>query len=253
MKTQTALVVLFFLVVTTAGAAEPASEEFAARQRLQAALEALGAENAELQARLNQQEQTIRTLTENLAIARTESELFQKKWAEARLRAQTLGVDFADAGLGEAQRQLVESLRALYLAEAERQRLVQQLQRLLAALQTGEELAREVELTRELLAAVGAPLATAADRLSEADRPAEPSLAAAQVLEVNPKLRLAVLNVGWLHGARVGMPMLVMRGERVVAELRIVEVRRRISGAVIERIDGDIRLSDGDSVRVTQG
>ena len=67
-------------------------------------------------------------------MARTEGGLFHKKWSEARLRAQTLGVDFADDSAAQTQRQLGESVRALYLADAERQRLVAQVQRLIDAL-----------------------------------------------------------------------------------------------------------------------
>src|ERR1041385_3642594 len=90
----------------------------------------LRAEDADLKQQLDERDTVIRKLTESLAIARTESELFQKKWAETKLQAQTLGVNFADATATGTQRQLVESVRALYLAEAERQRLIEQLQRL---------------------------------------------------------------------------------------------------------------------------
>jgi cell shape-determining protein MreC len=80
----------------------------------------------------------------------------------------------------------------------------------------------------------------------------EPTLESARVLEVNPNLRLVVLNVGLLHGVRVGMPFVVFRGDRVVAELKVVEVRRRICGALIENVDKDVMLTAGDAARVTK-
>jgi len=40
-----------------------------------------------------------------------------------------------------------------------------------------------------------------------------------------------------------------MRGERVVAELKIVEVRQRICGALIERVEEGVTLKTGDVAR----
>jgi cell shape-determining protein MreC len=227
--------VLFFAAVATA-------------EEVEVLLEKLRAENAQLRSELDQREAAIRSLTETLAIARTESELFQKKWAEAQLRAQTLGIDFGDTAVGQAHRQLLESVRALYLAEAERQRLAEQLQRLLQAVRGEGDLEQEIRRSRALLEA-GAGYEAGQTR--PAPR-AEGSLEAAEVLEVNPDLRLAVLNVGLLQGARVGMPFVVLRGQRVVAELKVVEVRRRICGALIERIENGVTLAAGDAARVTK-
>ena len=72
------------------------------------------------------------------------------------------------------------------------------------------------------------------------------------VLDVNPDLRLVVLNVGLLQGARIGMPLIVLRGDRVIAELKIVDVRQRICGALIERTEKQVTLKTGDVARVTK-
>jgi hypothetical protein len=221
-------------------------------EELRVLVDKLNADNAKLKTELDQREAVIRLLTENLAIARTESELFQKRWTEAQLRAQTLGVNFADAGATQVQRQFIESVRSLYLAEAERQRLVEQLKRLQAAVETNGDVAVELERTKAVLAASEQPLVAGQPAPSTGAKRAEVSLAAAQVLDVNPKLQVAVLNVGLLHGARVGMPFVVLRGDRVIAELKVVEVRQRICGALIEKVDKGITLKAGDAARVTK-
>ena len=203
----------------------------------------LRAEEASLTQQLEERDAVIRQLTESLAIARTESELFQKKWTEAKLQAQTLGVNFADASAAGAQRQLVESVRALYLAEAERQRLIEQLQRLLTAIQENRDVAGEVERAKALLAV---------REKETTGQGAQPTLQEAQVLDVNPGLRLVVLNVGLLHGARVGMPFIVTRGDRVIGQVRIVEVRRRICGALIENVEKNLKVTAGDGAHVTK-
>jgi hypothetical protein len=215
---------------------------------LRVLVEKLTSDNRRLTTEVEQRETIIHLLTENLAVARTESELFQKRWSEEQLRAQALGVNFADDSGRQVQRQLVESVRALYLAEAERQRLVAQLQRLLDAVQGQGDVTGELVRTRALLAATDRP-ATGGTRPAGS---ADGALDAARVLEVNPNLRLVVLNIGLLQGARIGMPVVILRGDRVVAELKIVEVRRRICGALIERVERKVTLQAGDVGRVTK-
>ena len=72
------------------------------------------------------------------------------------------------------------------------------------------------------------------------------------MLDVNPDLRLVVLNIGQHQGARIGMPMVVVRGEHVVAELKVVEVRQRICGALIEQVKEGVTLKTGDVARVAR-
>lgn len=237
---------LFFGWVRPGGAEESAAPP--QLDELRVLLEKLGADNTRLKTELEQREAVIKLLTENLAIARTESELFQKKWAEAQLRAQTLGVDFHDPNATQTQRQLVESVRALYLAESERQRVADQLKQLLAVVQTNGDVAVEIERTKTLLAATE----HAQPGASPVKAGAAGTIQSATVLDVNPVLHLVVLNVGEMQDVRVGMPFVVLRGDRVVAELKVVEVRRRICGALIERLDKGITLVAGDAARVTK-
>jgi hypothetical protein len=244
--TRIVCTVCLFFIVTGLLAAEEARPATAAEDELRVLVEKLTGDNQRLRTELEQRETVIRLLTENLAIARTESELFQKKWSDAQLRAQTLGVNFADETATQAQRQLVESVRALYLAEAERQRLIEQLQRLLDAVQKQGDVAGELARTKALLTASKQagpqPKGTATAG----------TLESAAILDVNPNLRLVVLNIGLLQGARVGMPLVVLHGDQVVAELKIVEVRQRICGALIEQMEKKVALKSGDPARVTK-
>jgi hypothetical protein len=230
---------------TAAGATASADE-------LRVLVDKLTSDNRRLKTDLEQRETIIRLLTENLAVARTESEWFQKQWSEAQLRAQTLGINFGDNSAGQVQRQFVESVRALYLAEAERRRLIERLQTLLDAVEKQGDVAGELARTKALLAATARPASGRTDKAAAARGLVEGTLGAATVLDVNPDLRLVVLNIGLLQGARVGMPLVMLRGNRVVAELKIVEVRQRICGALIERVEKQVTLKAGDIVRVTK-
>lgn len=244
--TRTICTVCLFFIATRLLAAEEMPPSAIAVDELRVLVEKLTGDNQRLKTELEQRETVIRLLTENLAIARTESELFQKKWSDAQLRAQTLGVNFADETATQAQRQLVESVRALYLAEAERQCLIEQLQRLLDAIQKQGDVAGELARTKALLTA------NSQSGSQQKGKLAEGTLEAAAVLDVNPNLRLVVLNVGLLQGARVGMPLVVLHGDHVVAGLKIVEVRKRICGALIEQMEKKVALKAGDFARVTK-
>ncbi len=55
-----------------------------------------------------------------------------------------------------------------------------------------------------------------------------------RVAEVSEELGLVVLDGGAAAGLRAGMTMQVLRGSNPVARIRLVDVRERISGAVID-------------------
>ena len=228
-------VVLFFVLV---GAVRADAES------LRKALDQLSVSYADAQQRLRDREAALRALTTSLAIARTESELFQQLWSEAQVRTQMLGANLAEPDAAVTQRQLVETLRKLYLVEADRQRLAELLKRLVAGIESNRDVTGEIATAKQLLA----------DKVVSVAVPASNStLAAARVLEVNPKLQLVVLDVGAQNGARVGMPLIILRGDLVVAEVRIVEVRPKICGALIEKVENNVTLQAGDTAQVTKG
>lgn len=192
---------------------------------------------------LSERDQQIRALTESLAIARTEVELFRKKWAEARLRAEALGADFRSTDATQLQRKLEESLRSLYLAQAENQQFVQQLERLIASAEKGGDVRTEIERAKEFLASRSAKMTTGL--------PAEDGqVREGRVLDVNAQLRLVVLNVGAQHGVRVGMPAHVERNGKMIGQVRVIEVRERICGALIENAGSNVTLAAGDIARL---
>ena len=67
----------------------------------------------------------------------------------------------------------------------------------------------------------------------------------ARVLDVNPALRMAVLDAGQAAGVEPGVSFAVVREGRVVTRLRVVDVRERIAGAVQEGT-GPLAVQRGD-------
>jgi hypothetical protein len=56
-------------------------------------------------------------------------------------------------------------------------------------------------------------------------------------------------NFGAKQGVKIGMPLRVKRGDNVIAKLRVVDVRERICGAVIEE-SGKEKIKVGDRLEV---
>jgi cell shape-determining protein MreC len=143
-------------------------------------------------------------------------------------------VSRAGFGQEEATNQVAELQRQL----ADRNATIRRLTNELAGARTESDSYQRLWKEAQLRAAGGAS--------------ASATLDAARVVAVNWNLRLVVLNVGQARGTRVGMPVVVLHGDRVIAELRVVEVRKKICGAVIEKLENHVTLNAGDSARVTK-
>ena len=71
------------------------------------------------------------------------------------------------------------------------------------------------------------------------------------VVSVKEDLSLLVANVGSKNGVKVGMPFQVTRGNKMVARARVIDVRDRISGAVIEDLASNLAaVKIGDRLQV---
>jgi len=66
-----------------------------------------------------------------------------------------------------------------------------------------------------------------------------------RVVSVKEEWSLVVGNIGEKAGVKIGMPLRVLRSDKVIARLRVVDVRQRICGAVIQEMDfGKIKVGD---------
>jgi hypothetical protein len=79
------------------------------------------------------------------------------------------------------------------------------------------------------------------------------SLQRAKVVSIDSESGLLVLNVGEKEGARIGMTFRLLRGEKALGEIVLVDVRKDVCGAFIENIQDqsqNARLGDEASVKV---
>ena len=202
-------------------------------------MRALRAKTTRLKTELEQREAAIRMLTGEPGDRPDGKRVVPASMGGSAIAGPDAGREFRrrqDAT--QAQRQLIESVRPLYLAEVERQRLVEQLERLLAGIAVQQRSDGRGGADEGLLAT---------SALASGNGPEPPSsapmatLESAKVLDVNPNLQLVVLDVGLLQGARMGMPLVVLRGDRWLRNCGLWRCAQRICGALIENVtDEDV-------------
>ncbi len=72
-----------------------------------------------------QLEAKVKTLTESLASANTESEYFRQQWQELRLRDEALGVEALTVDERKLEDKLVQAVKELYQSEMKRREALQ--------------------------------------------------------------------------------------------------------------------------------
>jgi hypothetical protein len=215
--------------------------------------EALLAQNEDLRRQLSIQQESLKTLTASLAESNAEAEVFRRKFADLESRMEALGLASASKDRAKLEQRLLAAVNDLRLAQKESDELRDQLLGLNEALlrylktsQGGDAEARadvetQLRKTNELVGRSIPPW-------RDAKEP-QASLMDASVLSVKDEWSFVVANIGEQHGVKIGMPLRVMRGDQKIATLRVVDVRQRICGAVIED-SGKEKTKVGDRLQV---
>jgi hypothetical protein len=70
-------------------------------------------------------------------------------------------------------------------------------------------------------------------------------------VSVKEEWSLVVANLGARQGVELGMPLRVLRQGKTIATLRVVDVRDKMSGAVIQELASDrTKIRVGDRLQV---
>ena len=194
--------------------------------------------------------ESVKTLTESLAESNAEAELFRRKYSDLQLRMEALGLESASKDKSQLEQRLLSAVSDLQLLQKERDQYRDQLLRLTEAMlhllktSTGGDARARMEVeaqlrgTSDLIAKTGVAVE------------AQPTLMDGSVVSVKDEWSLIVANLGEKQGVKIGMPLRVLRGDRVIATLRVVDVRQKICGAVIqEMISGKEKIKVGDRLQ----
>jgi hypothetical protein len=210
---------------------------------------ALLAQKEELRRQLSLSQETVQTLTSSLAESNAEAELFRRKFADLQLRMEALGLASASKDRAKLEQRLLTAVSDLQLAQKERDQYRDQMMQLsetmlryLKTAEGGDPQAR-MDVETQLRS-----MNTLVDKSAKA-RPQNGSLLDGSVISVKEEWSFVVGNFGAREGVKIGMPLRVKRGDDVVAKLRVVDVRERICGAVIQE-SGKEKIKVGDRLEV---
>jgi len=210
------------------------------------------AQNEVLRRQLSIEQESLKALTSSLAESNAEAELFRRKYSDLELRMEALGLASANKDRAKLEQRLLAAVSELQLAKKERDdyrdqmlRLNEAMLRYLKTSQGGDPQAR-MDVETQLRSTNN--LAT---RSSSAPELPEPSLMDGRVISVKDEWSLVVGNLGEKEGVKIGMPMRVLRDDRRIATVRVVDVRQKICGAVIQEMDSEKeKIKVGDRLQV---
>jgi hypothetical protein len=214
--------------------------------------EALLQETEQLQKELAIAQESIKALTSSLAESNAQAEELRRKYSDLQLRMEALGLASASKDRAKLEQRLLSAVSDLQLAQKERDEYRDHMLRLNEAVlfyikssQGGDAKARmDVEAQLRSINS----LVTKSSGTQDA---AGPGLMDGSVISVKDEWSFVVGNVGEKQGVKIGMPMRVMRNDRKIATLRVVDVRQKICGAVIQEMDSKKeQIKVGDRLQV---
>jgi hypothetical protein len=205
---------------------------------------------ASLREKLVLSEAAIKGLTESLAVANGEAEVFRRKSDDLNERIEALGLS-SSKGDDALRTRLLAAVRDLRLLQKEndeaKERLTALTESVMTLLKTSEGINAKARLRfEENLRAANALIGRSA---SGQGNPA--GLTGGRVIDVKPDLALVVSDLGSRQGVKTGMPFQVWRGDKQVASVRVVDVRDAVSGAIVQSMAANTEsVRTGDTLRI---
>ena len=209
-------------------------------------------QNEDLQRQLLIAQESLKAVTSSLAESNAEAELFRRKYSDLQLQMEALGLASANKDRAKLEQRLLAAVSDLQLAQKERDAYRDQMLRLdeamLFYLKTSQSADAKARMDVETQLRSIDQLVT---KSTNAPDLAEPSLMNGSVISVKDEWSFVVGNLGEKQGVKIGMPMRAMRGDKRIATLRVIDVRQRICGAVVQEMDSKKdRIKVGDRLQV---
>lgn len=223
-------------------------------------LQVVAAENKTLKEQLAESQQAVKSLTEGLAIANGEAEVFRREAAELKLRMEALGVEGLGGDRSKLEQRLLKAVRDLQILQGERDQLAEELVQLSEAVlrytksATSDDIETRLELEarmRSVAEALGVPSSENPSKSAKSNAYEQADLTNAKVISIKEEYQLVLANIGSRHGVKVGMPFRVLRDGKEIGIVRVVDVREKICGAVIQSLDTEKKkIKVGDRLKV---
>ncbi len=198
-------------------------------------------------------ETTINSLSNTVAQATDQAETSRRELAEANLRLETLGVSSQEANSAQLEMQLIQALREIRVLKENNSKARGQLlllsESIQVLLQTSDRINPQCRMNVET--ELRQTMEILGSSQTQEVKSSAPLLSDALVIETKSEISLVVANVGRSHGVQVGMPFNVLRDGKVINQVKVVDVREKISGAVIQSLTSETwTVRKGDILKV---
>lgn len=197
-------------------------------------------------------ETTISALTATVAEMGNSAEASRRELIESQLKLEVLQPSSEEKSNSALEKRLVECLRDLRVLKKNEESLRTQLlilsesvqMLLMTTPQTNPQsrMSVEAELRKstELLETSGSSSDVKSQTLNNG-----------VVIDTKEEVSLVVINLGAKHGVKVGMPFQIFRNGKLINHIKIVDVRTKISGGVIQSLSPESpSIQKGDQLKV---
>ncbi len=191
----------------------------------------------------------VQSLSDAVITAKSESDAATTENRELKARIEALGVNAMGNDRSKLEQRLIKAVSDLSSSQTDlathKQILAGLTEAVVSLLKTSKDVSPEARLTVE------AELRNASQKLGvdsnsvEKAEPSAVSLNNARVISLKPEIGLVVGNIGTQDSVKVGMPFRVYDGQNPIALVRVVDVREKLFGALIQET-----LSEKTTVKI---
>jgi hypothetical protein len=205
---------------------------------------------ASLREKLVLSEAAIKGLTESLAVANGETEVFRRKADSLNERIEALGLS-SSKGDDALRTRLLAAVRDLRLLQQENDETKERLTALTESVMTLLKTSEGIDAKARLRVEENLRSANAFIGRTTKGQGNPAGLTGGRVIDVKPDLALVVSDLGSRQGVKTGMPFQVWRGNKQVASVRVVDVRDAVSGAIVQATAAPSEsVRTGDTLRI---
>ena len=222
---------------------------------LKVTLDKVLGENKQLRDTLAETQKTLAEMRKNLTVSNDEAAVFQHQSMQMKLRMDALGIDSVTGNGEKLEQRLLTAVNDLRTSNTEKKNLSEALVRLVEAAtlyaKTATGAGPQSRLTLETeIRGANALLGVSSSNAVEAPA-AVATMTDGTVIGVKADLALVVMNLGNKQGVKVGTPFQIVRNDKLIGSVRVVDVREKIAGAVIQNLSSEKdQIKVGDRLKV---
>lgn len=201
------------------------------------ALDAALAENKQLRETIAETGKALADARQCLVETTNDVAIFKAQTLQMKLRMEALGIGVVAGGSPKLEQRLLSAVNHLRAASLKRDRVAEALVRLTeaAGLYVKAEPSQSADSRLTLESEVrNSNSILLTEAIAPDAQAGVPSIEDGQVISIKANLSLVVVNLGFSSGVKLGMPLQIVRNQQVIGRIKVVDVREKIAGAVIQ-------------------